>query len=471
MASSFALGSLSYVLWLAAMPPVDIWISGWLAPLPWLVLTSQERMSGRSMIGAWLAAVLFLAIHYSWMAHVHPAAIGLLAATSLIAGAGFPLTLWLSWRLSCRRSRALLWTAPAAATAVECVLDWIWPGFSTAALGLSQSSFPPALRIAAAVGLHGLGFFMVLTAAGVYLAVSNRRPGPAWFAMGAVAGCWALGSFFIPETPADDALHVVVVQSAVDRKAKGDPAQEEPIVADYIAATRHAQAAGGGDLFIWPETAIGPGVDIGQVARKLADNIQGPPPMVLAGAERIVARNGQPCKLNSAVWLAAETVAAAPYDKMALVPFAEALPWADRIPWPDWARALSFNRCAGVERRSFIINGVRIVPAICFEAGLQPSIAREVQALRARGSPPGLIVILGNLNWFRGPRPMELFLATAIFRAVENHLPVVVAANGGRSAIIDSRGRIRAEAKTPGWQAVHGRTGQRFDHGDPEKNP
>ncbi len=58
-----AVGSL--LMW-AALPPLDWWILAWIAPVPWLLLVRQERLTGRRPYRIiWLAGFLF------WMGALH----------------------------------------------------------------------------------------------------------------------------------------------------------------------------------------------------------------------------------------------------------------------------------------------------------------------------------------------------------------------------------------------------------------
>jgi apolipoprotein N-acyltransferase len=56
--------------------------------------------------------------------------------------------------------------------------------------------------------------------------------------------------------------------------------------------------------------------------------------------------------------------------------------------------------------------------------------------------PPDVLVNVTNDGWFWGTNILDLQLACAVCRAIENRLPVLIAANTGISAVIDSDGRI-----------------------------
>ncbi|MEM6331585.1 MAG: nitrilase-related carbon-nitrogen hydrolase, partial [Planctomycetota bacterium] len=79
---------------------------------------------------------------------------------------------------------------------------------------------------------------------------------------------------------------------------------------------------------------------------------------------------------------------------------------------------------------------------ICYETVIPHVIHGQVRRLTREGTRPDLLVNVTNNAWFWGSSELEMHLACNIFRAVENRTPMVIAANGGLSAAIDSCGRV-----------------------------
>jgi apolipoprotein N-acyltransferase len=50
-----------------------------------------------------------------------------------------------------------------------------------------------------------------------------------------------------------------------------------------------------------------------------------------------------------------------------------------------------------------------------------------------------------NDGWFWGSSILDLQLACSVFRAIENRLPVIIAANTGISAYVDSQGSVQEQ--------------------------
>ena len=88
------------------------------------------------------------------------------------------------------------------------------------------------------------------------------------------------------------------------------------------------------------------------------------------------------------------------------------------------------------------VRGTSFVPSICFESTLSHVIRGQLAELRARGETPDVLVNLTNDGWFWGSSELDLHLISGVFRAVECRKPMLIAANTGFSAWIDSSGQI-----------------------------
>jgi apolipoprotein N-acyltransferase len=72
-------------------------------------------------------------------------------------------------------------------------------------------------------------------------------------------------------------------------------------------------------------------------------------------------------------------------------------------------------------------------------------IRRQVVELGRRGTPADVLVNVTNDGWFWGTAILDLHFRCAIFRAIENRKPVIIAANTGFSGWIDGNGRVLAQ--------------------------
>jgi len=180
---------------------------------------------------------------------------------------------------------------------------------------------------------------------------------------------------------------------------------------------------------------------------------------------------------NSAIMYNADgTPSQTRYDKIKLTPFGEEMPYIHYWPWLQQklltlgAKGMKFNLSKGNKpvRFSFTTthnnnqnNTIRVTTPICFESSVA-SVCRElVGADVIKNNKPDRADILINITndgWFGSAHGGRLqHFQIGRFRAIENRVPVVRAANTGISGAIDSAGRILQEGPnlppnaTPAW--------------------
>ncbi len=147
---------------------------------------------------------------------------------------------------------------------------------------------------------------------------------------------------------------------------------------------------------------------------------------------------------------------AARYDKIFLTPFGETMPYISAWAWLEsqllefGARGMQFDLVPGTKPVRFEIawtppNGdstrIGVATPICFEDTV-PAVCRELVWDGDRKAAD-LLVNASNDGWFGDwPGPRGVHLQLARFRCIENRVPMIRAVNTGRSAWIDSLGRL-----------------------------
>ncbi len=163
---------------------------------------------------------------------------------------------------------------------------------------------------------------------------------------------------------------------------------------------------------------------------------------VLVGLTREVIAPDRYQRYNSCVFVAADGRQLSYYDKMHLVMFGEYVPLFDWFPSLYAITPMGGGLSRGEGPISQSIGGVRYSPSICYESAVPHLIRDHVRTQRADGFEPDVLVNLTNDGWFWGSSALDLHLVCSVFRAVENRKPVLIAANTGFSATIDSDGKI-----------------------------
>jgi apolipoprotein N-acyltransferase len=157
---------------------------------------------------------------------------------------------------------------------------------------------------------------------------------------------------------------------------------------------------------------------------------------------------------NAAVQFDAQGEVAQRYFKTHLVPFGEYLPAGDWFPQLYQLAPMSRGLTPGDGVRTFQVQGLRLVPTICYESVMGGLVRSYVQTLNrpSTGNPQGAptrwdaLLNLSNDGWFWGSSALDLHLASNVFRAVENRATHLVVCNTGISAEIAPNGVIRQQA-------------------------
>ena len=153
--------------------------------------------------------------------------------------------------------------------------------------------------------------------------------------------------------------------------------------------------------------------------------------VLLKGSE-----NGKSLLSNSVIMLSPGTDAVEVYDKIHLVPFGEYVPLGNLFPFIKKLVVAIGDFVHGKEITVMNAPFAKIGNLICYEIAF-PGLVRKFVDKGAN-----LIVTVTNDAWFgRTSAPYQHF-SMAVFRAIENRVPVARSANTGISGFIDSRGRI-----------------------------
>jgi apolipoprotein N-acyltransferase len=267
-------------------------------------------------------------------------------------------------------------------------------------------------------------------------------------------------------------VRIGLIQGAIDTLFGDRRATPEKVFSDYMRISRELLARDSKiDALVWPESMFatplvrvtapvfapaGAGLSDAEYANnldvlrrnfvyatQLVSRVLHVP--VIVGTEAIHARSSAQEQFNVALLLDEQGHLRGRYDKMHPVMFGEYIPLGQWFPWLYSLTPLFGGLTAGTEPQVFDVDGLRLSPCICFENTVPHLIRDNVRRLAAKGTPPDALVVLTNDGWFWGSSLLDLHLACGVFRAIENRLPLLVAANTGLSAWIDPTGLIRAQ--------------------------
>lgn len=386
--------------------------------------------------------IVYVVVHYGYLpVYAGIAAMLLLAAylsiytacfavgVVFLKGKGIPLVL----------SAPLLWTV------LEFLRSHFLTGFPWENLAYSQYLFAKIIQISDITGIYGITFAIVLINAVLYDLLSARPPGRRLWVQAVFAGVVITAILVyghIRTAEIDAALHkapglpVALIQGNIEQSVKWDPLYQSQTIDIYSSLSRESTPSGSG-LIVWPETAApfyfqrpGPLQDaVVNLARASGSAI-------LFGSPSYEEEKGTIHYMNSAFLLGSDGTLSGRYDKVHLVPYGEYVPLRRFFPFIGKLVVGVGDFRPGKGFHPLVDAGRRLGVLICYE-GIFPEAARDYKKGKV-----ALLVNITNDAWFGRTSAPYQHLSMTVFRAIENRLYLVRAANTGISAIIDPKGEI-----------------------------
>ena len=325
-------------------------------------------------------------------------------------------------------------------------------GGFTWGLGYSQAAFPELLQAASWGGVYVLGWVIVFVNTAVYLGVRSAVAGSMrrrFFMIAAlmVSLCLMAGAVRIALAAASATVRVAAIQPNILREDKTKDELYDVNVTRHLALTKKAVVAGNlgaDDLVVWPETAFTDDIltDI-KWRPKLEEAARNLNVHMLVGSALLWDGHD----LNSAVLLSPEGAWQGVYHKMHLVPFTERTPWG-LGGLAGFLKVGKYNFTAGTRLGVMGFGRHRLGVVICSEE-FYPEMFRHLSQAGAQ-----VAVVMLNDGWFERPEALLLHALMAPVRAVESGLPVVRAANTGKTCAVDGYGRPFGRALDVGRPGV-----------------
>ncbi len=465
----------SAILLILSFPGFNIWILAWFAFIPLFFALENQKPLKAFLISYFTGFLFFLGTIY-WLVHVSLPGMIIVAAYLALYFGFFGLIISSipprRWDPTCEVGKEVgqqyerLFLIPAAWVAFEWARSYVFTGFGWALLGYSQSSNLPIIQIADISGVYGVSFLIVMFNAVVFYVIKNIRNkkellGPVLITVILITIVSGYGLLRLNNVFTGERLKVSVVQGNIPQNQKWDESFAENIIEKYQTLTI-LSAVEKPDLIIWPETSV-PGFIENQKGllewvRGLAVAANAP---LLVGAPRYEDVNGRELYYNSAFLFLKDGSLARHYDKMHLVPFGEYVPlkslfffvhrFAPR-PIGDFVGGKEFTVLRFPIERSVkdeghnwkLMKRVGFGCLICFE-DIFPLLARSLVKNNA-----GFLVNITNDAWFGRSNAAYQHAQASVFRAVENRVNVIRAANTGLSCFIDQKGRVISKVSQEG---------------------
>jgi apolipoprotein N-acyltransferase len=512
--TTLGLGLLGSLLVYLSLPPCNLWPLAWIAPVPWLLLVRQTELSGRRPYRSlWLAGFLFWLGAIHWLRLPHWTTYFGWLALSFYLAFYLPVFIGLSRVAVQRLGISVVISAPIVWTGLELTRGHLLSGFTMGALSHTQIHLPAVIQTADVVGDYGVSGLVVFVAACVARMIPWRGERMAlWpvLPMAAVlGGIVGYGHWRMAGENTRPGPSVALVQGSIDAEIKTDEKQLNAVLNEYLQLSKRAlEEQPKLDLLVWPETMyryplftfageFKPPVDWVSTPEELShtslknlrdlqeyfrsiveEKFSAPlPPPLLLGIDAVHFSNEGESHykedyFNSALFVDSQGKPLAQYDKMHPVMFGEYIPLADWFPFLYRITPLTGGLTTGTKAVSQKLGDFRYAPNICYETVIPHMIRRQILQLRGQGEEPDVMVNITNDGWFRGSSELDMHLACGVFRAIEMRKPLLISANTGFSAWIDSNGQIvqqgarRAADVIIAKPQLDGRHSFYLDHGD-----
>ncbi|MEY2409918.1 MAG: apolipoprotein N-acyltransferase [Verrucomicrobiota bacterium] len=344
------------------------------------------------------------------------------------------------------------WTLLCAAAwvALEMIRARLLTGFPWNLLGVSQHKLIPLVQISSITGVYGVSFLVAWFSAALFSAAALFAAGgramrfaklevapPLLVTVLILAG--GLRAVMRGELGATS-LKAALVQPSIPQRMIWDPSEAANRFLKLLELSETAMASKP-DLVVWPEGAV-PGFPRSDTNLERA--ISGFARrhhtwLVFSGDDSMPSKTGtakEEDDFNAAFLVSPEGEFVASYHKQRLVMFGEYIPLSRWLPFlSSWTGMGNFE--AGESPQAFRAPalGCKTSVLICFEDIFPQSVRSYVE------EDTDFLINLTNDGWFGESAQQWQHAANAMFRAVENGLPLMRCANNGLTCWIDAQGR------------------------------
>lgn len=450
MTLRYLLAALSGALLAVSFPRPGLSVAAWFAFLPLLVAVggAPARQAFKIAFSAGLVAyagiLYWLNIVMTVYGKLHWSVSGSLYLVLACYLSLYPAAVFWLLRRGEERGISSLCSFPVLWVAGELVRSYLLTGFPWANLGYTQYRTLPLIQISDLTGMYGVSFLVAFANVVFYKGWAWLRGKQTRYPLGgvlillALLGATLAYGFAALNRPERGALQrVLLVQGNIAQDVKWNPAYQEATVQTYERLSRQA-CQSPDTLVVWPESALPFYLQGEPLYAARVTSLAAQLKSCLVTGSPAMERKGQLVRyLNSAFLISPAGKVLGRSDKLHLVPFGEYVPLASLFPFVNKLVAGIGDFSPGKEAVPLQTPGGKIGVLICFE-GIFPEVAR---AYVERGA--GLLVNITNDAWFGNSSAPYQHLSMTVFRAVENRVPLVRAANTGISSVIDSKGHIR----------------------------
>ncbi|MCK5595633.1 apolipoprotein N-acyltransferase [bacterium] len=444
------LSFISGILLAISFPKIDFEYGAWIALVPLFLILANVDLK-RTFAFSYITGVVFFTLTIYWISAVSTLGMVLLVLYLSLYIALFGVIASCLFR---KLKLPLALIAPPVWVLCEFARAHFLTGFPWVLLGYSQYGQIALIQSASFISVYGMSCLIVLinaSIADVWLFFKNKRGG--WMVLigpsvsiVAVTGFLIYGNICIKAEKreyVEEGIKVGIIQPNITHEEKAEDiyGTRERVLNIYLNLSEELLKFNP-DIIIWPETALTymDNYDEKSIV-KLKNFAKHNNLHLLTG---ICYRSTSSEFYNSVFLVEPEGAMRQRYDKTHLVPFGEYIPLKSLLPFlskvvpiGDFAHGKEYTVLNFCKKNKLDLDRrIKFACTICFE-NIFPDLTRQFVKNGAR-----FLVNVTNDSWFgRSSAPYQ-HMSMSVFRAVENHTPVIFNANTGISCFIDEHGRI-----------------------------
>lgn len=429
-------------------------LTHYLVSLRWLLLIP---VTGYPILG-WFALGAFLALYpalWTWLCwKIYPTKLFSNTEPNRITDVASRF-LSVSW------SQRSVWCLSGAAiwVALEMIVSRFLGGFPWNLLGSSQFRLTPLIQIAATTGIYGVSFLLVWTSLSLLCAVTllMRQPGKRTALGGeillpmlVVAAIFAAGWHkLLKAEPPSKEITFALIQPSIPQTMIWDDRASSNRFQELLQLTEKAFEVSDTNakpqILIWPESAIPETLRYDKETLNAVASIARLHKvwMIVSSDDREPAPNAKDkydrVYFNSSFLVSPEGELAQRYNKRNLVIFGEYIPLVDWFPFIKRLTPIEGSFTPGTNDVPFFLPdlGLKTSVLICYEDSFPHLVRGSVS------DDTDFLVNITNDGWFGEGSAQLQQAAGAVFRAVENRIPLIRCSNNGFTCWMDQFGRIR----------------------------
>lgn len=442
-----------------SFPRFNLSILAWIGLIPLLIILKDKDKKYAFWFG-WLTGTTYFIVSINWVTitmYNYGNVPGLASYTIMLLLAAYLglYTAIFSYLLNLIKIKGSLpklrlLIGPSIWASLELIRNFFLTGFPWALLGYSQYESIEIIQIADITGVYGISFIIVMVNIAIAeIAILIKKRGRkekghyrkliALIAIPVLVLTLVYIYGYIKLLPISEMeekpqkMKIGLIQGNIEQGKKWDIKFKRETIDIYLALSKKAISEGA-ELIIWPETAAPFFFEYEiDYQRELSNFAKENSSFLLFGSPAV---KGGEKLLNSAYLISPNGEALYRYDKIHLVPFGEYVPLSSLLFFINKMVEGIGDFVPGDKHTIMEANGARFGVVICYEI-IFPELVRGFVKSNAN-----LMVTITNDAWFgKSSAPYQHF-SMAVFRAIENRVPVLRAANTGITGIIDASGRI-----------------------------